>query len=92
MAYFGAVSSAITGSVGTMKLANKLPVSASIKSKVLFISPLMGVLFANTFNLFFSRYKDFSSGINVIAVQKDGREIEQDKSIVAAKDAFLKTL
>lgn len=68
-AYFGAVSSAIIGSVGTMKVAQKLPIPSSIKSKIIFISPLLGVMFANSFNLYFSRYKDFDNGINVVAVK-----------------------
>ena len=55
ISYFGAVSSAVIGSVGTSKLFQKL----NAPSLVIRACPLLGVWIANTFNLYFARMQDF---------------------------------
>jgi hypothetical protein len=64
-----------------------------VKAGIVVASPFFAIVSAGIFNLFFSRYKDFSSGINVSAVNPNGTKtaIPEEKSLYAAKKAFLYT-
>ena len=59
--FSGSVFFACTASLGTQTLIKR----SNFKSKnfLLKISPIFGILSANLFNLFSSRYKDFITGI-----------------------------
>lgn len=50
-----AVGSAIAGSLGTLALIKRLPVSQSAKNIMEKFAPFIGVAVANECNLFFSR-------------------------------------
>ncbi|KAM3127476.1 hypothetical protein pb186bvf_020406 [Paramecium bursaria] len=86
VSYFGAVSSAVIGSVGTSKLFQKL----NAPSLVIRACPLLGVWIANTFNLYFARMQDFKKGIEVFDDETD--EKLPGLSQEAANIAFYKTL
>lgn len=92
MAYSGAVGTAVVVSLNLPTVAQKLPVPAKAKALLITAAPFFGIVSANVFNLFFSRFKDFSNGINVSGVLKNGTKEElKEKSLIAAKKAFILT-
>lgn len=72
MAYSGAVGTAVGVSLGLPLMVNKMPLPPSAKALLITSAPFFGIVSANIFNLFFSRFKDFSNGINVQGIRADG--------------------
>ena len=92
MAYGLAVSSAIVGSVGLRKLLLRVKIGGFLGKCLLEMTPYIGLCFASSVNLLFSRNKDLTEGIYVID-PATGEKIETVKSkkcgLLAFKDSLL---
>jgi len=79
VSYVGAVFFALVGSLGTIKLLNKM----NAPSPLLRVGPILGVLMANSFNLFFTRTQDIFNGVDIY--DNETKEVLPHKSIIAGK-------
>lgn len=66
LSYAVAVSVAVGGSLGLKTLFEKMKVPGAFGRGLIMFTPLMGLISANTANLFFSRFKDIKEGIPVL--------------------------
>ncbi len=62
-AFSGCIAFSCGASIGIQQLALKSKMNPKLKAAVLGASNVIGVIAANNFNLFSTRYKDFISGI-----------------------------
>jgi len=88
--YIGAVSFALGGSIGIAALVRRIPMNPKTQGMILRVCPFIGVALANSFNLFFARFQDFTHGISIYDAETN-EEITEHKSHIAAQKAFIQT-
>jgi len=91
VAYVGAVTTAIAGSVGLRKVFEKLKIPGILGKGLIACTPYIGLVSASTFNLLFSRSKDLKEGISVLHPEtKHNLEIKsQNAGFLSFKDSLL---
>jgi len=57
---------AVGGSLGLKTLFERMKIPGAFGRGLIMFTPLMGLVSANTANLFFSRFKDIKEGIPVL--------------------------
>lgn len=86
-----AISTSIGASVGLRKLLTRIKLPGLLGSVLIKCTPYFGVVSASTVNLFFSRNKDLTEGIQVLH-PKTNEPIKEVKSVKAGQYAFLDAL